>query len=60
MLPRNTALTASTAPENAPDSMTVSASSAIRVPSFFTPVLSRMITCGAGMPASSSSRRVIT
>ena len=38
----------------------VSASSAMRVPSRLTPVLSRMMTWGAGMPASSSSRRVIT
>ncbi len=60
MLPRNTALTASTAPENAPESMIVSASRAIRVPSRFTPVLSLMMTWGAGMPACSSSRRVIT
>src|SRR5262249_56287980 len=60
MLPRNTALTASTAPENAPESITVSASMAIRVPSRFTPVLSLMMTWGAGMPASSSSRRVMT
>ena len=40
--------------------MTVSASSAIGVPSCLTPVFSLMMTCGAGMPASSSSRRVIT
>ena len=59
-LPRNTAATASTVPENAPDSRTFSASSAISVPSRLTPVFSRMITCGAGMPASSSSRRVMT
>lgn len=60
MLPRKTALTASTVPENAPESRMVSASRAMRVPSFFTPVLRRMITSGAGIPASSSSRRVIT
>jgi hypothetical protein len=50
----------STAPENAPDSMTVSASSAVSVPSRLAPVLSLMMTWGAGMPASSSSRRVMT
>jgi len=60
MLPMKTALTASTAPEKAPESMTVSASTAISVPSFFTPVFNLMMTCGAGIPASSSSRRVIT
>jgi hypothetical protein len=38
MLPRKTALTASTVPENAPESRMVSASRAMRVPSFFTPV----------------------
>ena len=59
-LAMNTALIVSTAPENAPDSMIVSASSAISVPSRLQPVFSLMITCGAGLPASSSSRRVIT
>ena len=56
----NTAPIVSTAPENEPDSRIVSASSAMRVPSRFTPVLRRMMTWGAGIPASSSSRRVMT
>ncbi len=59
-LERNTALIVSTAPENAPASMIVSPSSAISVPSRLAPVFSLMMTWGAGMPASSSSRRVMT
>ena len=59
-LARKTPLTASTAPENAPDSRIASPSIAMSVPSRFTPVFRRMMTCGAGIPASSSSRRVMT
>ena len=40
--------------------MIVSASRAMSVPSRLTPVFRRMMTWGAGIPASSSSRRVIT
>jgi len=40
--------------------MMISPSNAISVPSRLTPLFSLMMTCGAGMPATSSSRRVIT